>query len=254
MTLAGIPAVGPAVVTLGVFDGVHLGHRQVVRATAAAAGERGADSVALVFDPPPIEIIRPGVRVERLLPVRLVLERLRGAGIDHAVRVAFDDEMREMAPEAFLAALAPAIELRGVAMTPTGAFGHRRAGTLERVAEIGAERGFDAVAVQPLEVDGEPVSSSRIRAALAAGDVALAERLLGAPALLDVELVDPGAPLRLTYLPALPAPGTYPASWRATDGDAGSGTIEVRGDGSVVLASLMPAPRGRLAVELHAAA
>jgi riboflavin kinase/FMN adenylyltransferase len=253
MTLAGIPTVGPAVVTLGVFDGVHLGHRQAVRATAAAARERGADSVALVFDPPPIEIIRPGVRVERLLPVRLVLERLRGAGIDHAVRVAFDEEMRETAPEVFLAALAPAIELRGVAMTPTSAFGHRRAGTLERVAEIGAERGFDAVAVQPLEVDGEPVSSSRIRAALAAGDVGLAERLLGAPPQLEAELVDPDAPLRLAYLPALPAAGSYPASWRAADGEHGSGTIEVRSDGSVTLAPSTPAPVGHLAVELRAA-
>jgi riboflavin kinase/FMN adenylyltransferase len=215
----GIPAIGPAVVTLGVFDGVHRGHRHLVAATIDAARDREARSVAVVFDPAPIEVIRPGATVPRLLPVDLVLHRLRDAGIDHAIRLTFDDALREMGPEAFLDGLAPGIELRAVAMTADSAFGHRRAGTLERVAAIGNERGFDAIAVEPLRVDGAPVSSTRIREAIAAGDIEDAASLLGAPPLLRGLVVHgdgrgrglgfPTANLAFDYTPALPALGIY---------------------------------------------
>ena len=214
-----VPAIGPAVVTLGVFDGVHLGHRHLLEATAAAARERDAATVAIVFDPHPDEVIRPGTRVPRLLPTDLTRERLTAAGAHDVVVVPFDDELRSLSPEDFLDALAPGIQLRGVTMTPDSAFGNRRAGTLERVAEIGAEVAFDAIAVEPLIVDGEPVSSSRIRALLAAGEVGEAERLLGAPPLLRGTVVEgdhrgrelgfPTANLAFDYAPALPALGIY---------------------------------------------
>jgi riboflavin kinase/FMN adenylyltransferase len=214
-----LPAIGPAAVTLGVFDGVHLGHRHIVAATAAAADQRDAASVALVLDPHPDEVVRPGTVVERLLPLEMTLERLAAAGIDHALAVRFDDALRSLEPEAFLAALTPALELRAVVMTPDSAFGRRRAGTLDRVAEIGAEGGFDAVAVEPLVVDGAPVSSSRIRDLLRAGNVAPATALLGAAPLLRGSVVHgdrrgrglgfPTANLAFAYRPALPALGIY---------------------------------------------
>jgi riboflavin kinase / FMN adenylyltransferase len=214
-----VPAIGPAVVTLGVFDGVHLGHRHLLDATIRAARERGASAVAIVFEPHPEEVIRPDTRVARLLPPELTRERLAAAGADHVVVVPFDEELRALPPEAFLDALAPGIELRGVAMTPESAFGHRRAGTLERVAEIGADAGFDAIAVEPLLVDGEPVSSSRIRALLADGEVGEATSLLAARPLLRGTVVEgdhrgrelgfPTANLAFDYTPALPALGIY---------------------------------------------
>jgi len=214
-----VPDIGPAVVTLGVFDGVHVGHRKAIEVTAVAARARDAASVAIIFDPPPIEIIRPGTLVQRLLPRDLVASRVADAGADHVLEARFDAALREMAPEEFLAALAPGIELRGVAMTPDSAFGRDRAGTLERVAEIGATAGFDAIAIEPLLVEGEPVSSTRVRAALAAGDVATARRLLASPPLLrgtvihgdrrGRELGFPTANLAFAYTPALPALGIY---------------------------------------------
>jgi riboflavin kinase / FMN adenylyltransferase len=214
-----VPSIGPAVITLGVFDGVHVGHRLAIEATTVAARVRDAASVAIVFDPPPIEIIRPGVRVPRLLPADLVAPRLAAAGADHVLGITFDAVLRELPPEDFLAALAPGIELRGVAMTPDSAFGRDRAGTLERIADIGATAGFDAIGIEPLVVDGEPVSSTRIRDALAAGDVVTARRLLDAPPLLrgtvvhgdrrGRELGFPTANLGFTYTPALPALGIY---------------------------------------------
>jgi riboflavin kinase/FMN adenylyltransferase len=214
-----IPEIGPAVVTLGVFDGVHLGHRHLLGATSRAARERQARAVAIVFEPHPEEVIRPDTLIARLLPPELTRERLVEAGADDVVAVTFDDALRARSPEDFLDALAPGIRLRGVAMTPDSAFGHRRAGTLERVAEIGAMAGFDAIPVAPLLVGGRPVSSSRIRALLAEGEMREAAELLGSPPLLRGTVVEgdhrgrelgfPTANLSFDYAPALPALGIY---------------------------------------------
>ncbi|MGI8828626.1 MAG: bifunctional riboflavin kinase/FMN adenylyltransferase [Candidatus Limnocylindria bacterium] len=214
-----LPSIGPAVVTLGVFDGVHRGHRHVLDATVRAARDRDAASVALVFSPHPDEVIRSGTTVERLLPPELTLERLRAAGVDHALEIRFDGALRSMEPEAFLAGLAPAIELRGITMTPDSAFGRARTGTLERVVEIGAENGWECIAVEPLRMDGEVVSSSRVRDALRTGAIDVAASLLGsAPFLRGTvvhgdergrELGFPTANLAFDYAAALPALGIY---------------------------------------------
>ena len=214
-----LPDIGPAVITLGVFDGVHRGHQHVLEATVMAARERDAASVALVFSPHPDEVIRAGTTVERLLPPELTLERLRAAGVDHALEIRFDDALRNLEPEAFLAGLSPAMELRGITMTPGSAFGRARAGTLERVAEIGAENGWDCIAIEPLSVGGQVVSSSRIRDALRDGQIEQATFLLGAAPLLRGSVVHgdergrelgfPTANLAFAYPPALPALGIY---------------------------------------------
>jgi riboflavin kinase/FMN adenylyltransferase len=214
-----LPAIGPAVITLGAFDGVHLGHRHLVAATASAAHDRDAASVAIVFSPHPDEVVRPGTVVQRLLPPEVTLGRLSEAGIDQAIEIRFDETIQSLEPEAFLAALAPALEIRAITMTPDSAFGRKRAGTLERVAEIGAVEGFDAVSVEPLLVDGTPVSSSRIREILRSGDAAAAGALLGAAPMLrglvvhgdrrGRELGFPTANLEFDYRPALPALGIY---------------------------------------------
>lgn len=214
-----LPRVGPAVVTLGVFDGVHRGHRHVLDATHRAARERRAASVALVFSPHPDEVVRPGVIVERLLPPEVTLERLAAAGVDHVIEVRFDAGVRSLGPEEFLDALTPAMELRGITMTADSAFGRARAGTLERVAEIGAQSGWDCIAVDPLLLDGEAVSSSRIRRALHEGKVEVAADLIGRAPLLrgtvihgderGRELGFPTANLAIDYPAALPALGIY---------------------------------------------
>jgi riboflavin kinase / FMN adenylyltransferase len=217
--LGDLPAIGPAVITLGVFDGVHLGHRRVLDATVLAAHERDAASVALVFHPHPAEVIRAGSVVERLLPPAETLRRLRVAGIEHALQIRFDDALRSLPPEDFLDALAPALELEAITMARGTAFGQARAGTVERVSEIGRERGFDTIPVELLQVADAPVSSSRVRAALRAGDVDDATMLLaGAPLLRGTvvhgdrrgrELGFPTANLAFDYAPALPALGIY---------------------------------------------
>ncbi len=254
--LAELPPIGRAVITLGVFDGVHLGHRAILDATRAAAAERGVPSVALVFDPPPDELLRPGSVVPRLAPLGVNLDRIAGLGIDHVIVVRFDEAVRELTAEAFLDALAPSIQPDGLAMSRRSAFGRNRGGTADRMQEVGAERGFAVFVVEPIEVDGGIVSSTRIRAAIAAGDVATALRLGVAPYLAGTvvagdrrgrELGFPTANLRFDYAPAMPGLGIY----------AGRVTPAVRGaaEGQPSLVSIGTRPTfhtgGAVLAEVH---
>jgi riboflavin kinase/FMN adenylyltransferase len=213
-----LPRVGAAVVTMGVFDGVHHGHRAILEATRTAATELNAASLALAFDPPPDEVVRPGTVVPRLAPPAVNLERIESAGAGHALPIRFDPELRELTAEEFLDAMAPAVELRGLVMTSRSAFGHDRGGTVARMRAVGADRGFSVTVVEPVEIDGAVVSSTRIRAAIAVGDVEAAQRLGVTPYLQGTvvtgdrrgrELGFPTANLRFDYRPAMPALGIY---------------------------------------------
>jgi riboflavin kinase/FMN adenylyltransferase len=255
--LRSLPAIGPAAVCMGVFDGVHRGHEVVLDAVMAAAAELGAASVALVFDPHPDEVIHPGRAVPRLTPLDVVLERIRARRIRHALPIRFDDALRERTAEEFLADLAPAIALQTLVMSPESAFGRGRGGTVERMREHGRETGFEVRVVAPVLTDGEAVSSSRLREAVAAGDLDTVSRLGGRPAYLRGSVVEgdhrgrelgyPTANLRFDYTPALPPRGIY----------TGRVTILERGvgPGHPALVSIGTRPTfhdaGQLLVEVH---
>lgn len=208
---------GPVAVVLGVFDGVHRGHQALLSAAREAAAARGGRPVALVFDPPPTEVIHPGDTVARLAPLVENLSLIRDAGVE-PVALRFDDAVREMAPEAFLDALAPGLRVVAVVMTPDTSFGRDRSGTPERLRGSGTAHGFDVVMVEP-EVDDGPISSSRIRRAVADGDLAGATRLLGRRPAMTGNVVRgegrgrnlgfPTANLAFAYRPALPPLGIY---------------------------------------------
>jgi len=214
-----LPTIGPAAVTLGVFDGVHLGHQAVLAATVRGAAEAGAASVALVFFPHPDEVLRPGSVVPRLAAPATSLEWIGQAGIERPILLRFDDALRSLPPEGFLDALAPALDLRILVMTPGTAFGRGRAGTPERLRELGSARGFGVVLVEPVEVGGAVVSSSRVRQAVAAGDLEAARELLGRPPIVEGTVVHgdgrgrglgfPTANLETPYPGVLPPLGIY---------------------------------------------
>jgi len=226
-----LPAVGPATICMGIFDGVHRGHLALVRATVSAAVERGALSLALVFDPHPDEVVRPGTIVPRLAPTTDNLRRLELAGVDRALPVRFDGELRALTAEEFLAALPPSIDLRALVMTPESAFGRNRGGTPDAMRAHGRAIGFDVVLVEPLVDEHGPISSARVRAALAAGEIDTATALLGhPPTLVAQSTVDPEGWLRFAYAPALPPPGRY----RATMGEAAREAVLEIGPGGEV--------------------
>ncbi|MDP9271643.1 MAG: FAD synthetase family protein [Chloroflexota bacterium] len=242
-----LPEVGPGAICMGVFDGVHGGHLSLIAATVHAARERGASSVALVFDPHPDEVVHPGTVVPRLSPLADNLRRLRLAGIDHAVPVRFDAGLRSLTAEGFLDVLAPSIRLKALVMTPEAAFGRNRAGTPDAMGSYGRAVGFDVILADQVTDELGPISSARIRAALAAGELAAATSMLGHPPYLEAALADPtegGVQLGFAYAPALPAPGRYravlhdPGDSRASPREA---ILEVGADSVARLAGLVGA-------------
>ena len=217
ISLGDLALIGPAVVTLGVFDGVHLGHRAILDATREEAADRGLTSLAVVFEPPPVEVLQPGTSVPRLAPLPMNLRRIE-ARVDQAIPIRFDEEVRELSAEEFLDALAPSVSLRGLTMSSRSAFGRDRGGTPQRMRQLAAERGFTLRLVDPVEVAGAPVSSTRIRAAIGDGDVEGAKALGVVPYLEGTvvagdrrgrELGFPTANLQFGYRPAMPLLGIY---------------------------------------------
>lgn len=208
------PAHGPLFVVVGVFDGLHRGHLYLLDALEDAAGERTANATVITFDHHPDEIVT-GSAPPLLCDPQERLERLAGAGVDVTVVQHFDVTLRRTPYDAFIRRIASRADVAGFLMTPDSSFGYQRGGTPETVAALGRELGYDVVVVPPFELGGAPVKSSDIRTAIAAGDLAAAERLLGRPVSLSGTAV-PAADsdtvsLRFDLPVALPPVGAYDA-------------------------------------------
>ena len=207
------PEQGPAFVVVGVFDGLHLGHLYLLRHLVAESDRREARSTVITFDHHPDEVLT-GHAPPLLLDPAERLERLATAGVEVTVVQPFDAALRETPYDAFVERIQARLELSGFLMTPDAAFGYQRHGTPKALAALGARHGFDVVVVEPFFLEGRPVRSSEIRAAMAAGDLAKAATLLGRPVSITgaVGRVGP-AGRRLTFdLPiSLPPDGDYAA-------------------------------------------
>lgn len=208
------PRHGPLFVVVGVFDGLHRGHLYLLEELERAATARSANATVVTFDHHPDEILT-GSAPPLLCDPQERLERLAAAGVDVTVVQHFDVALRMTPYDAFIRRIAGAAELAGFLMTPDSSFGYQRGGTPETVASLGREMGFEVVVVPPFELDGQPVKSSDIRASIAAGDLATAERLLGRPVTLSGNVVSiadvPAVALRFDLPVALPPPGAYEA-------------------------------------------
>lgn len=171
-----------SVVCIGAFDGLHLGHRALLRQARARAAALGLPLVALSFEPLPREFFAIAQRPPRLMLPRAKFQGLRDAGADVVGLLRFDARTAAMTPEIFAREVLQArLRAREVWVGPEFRFGQRRAGDLSTLQALGPQLGFEADAIDPVMLDGERVSSTRIRQAMGAGDFALATRLLGAP-------------------------------------------------------------------------
>ena len=171
---------GPLHLAIGVFDGVHLGHRALVRATVERAGAVGTP-IAATFDPLPIEALAPGAPPSALSDADERTALLREAGAKAAVVFRFTREFASRSPEEFARRVADAGEVRSVCVGEDFQFGHQRAGDVRVLTDLGRRLGFECVVVPPVRLDGAVVSSTRIRNALLSGDVGEAAWLLGRP-------------------------------------------------------------------------
>ena len=174
------PEHGPIFAVIGVFDGLHLGHAYLLEHLVHEAAARAAQPAVITFDQHPDEVLT-GAAPPLLLDPAERLERLADAGVAVAVIQPFDDTVRRTPYDQFVASIRRGASLAGLLMTPDAAFGYERRGTADAVTALGRDLGFDVVVVPPFTLDGTAVSSSAIRSAIAAGDFATAERLLGRP-------------------------------------------------------------------------
>ena len=220
------PDHGPAFVVVGVFDGIHLGHAYLLEQLVRVAAEHSARPTVITFDAHP-DAVLTGHAPPLLMDPDERLQRLAAAGIETVVIEHFDDALRLTTYDDFVRGIASRCWLAGILMTPDAAFGHERAGTPATLAALGDREGFDVVVVPPFALDGREVRSSEIRAAIAAGKLADAERLLGRP---YAVVGDADASGRVTFpMPvALPPPGDYQIAGAGRAKVTDAGAIEMR--------------------------
>ncbi len=166
--------------TIGNFDGVHLGHRKILETVAARAREIGRPSFAITFEPHPMAVLRPDRAPRRVQTLRQKEEAIEAIGIDSLLVIPFTRDFSLTEPEAFVRDFL--CERLGASELVLGhhfAFGRGKRGDLALLNRLGPECGFRAWGVEEVIVDGEPVSSTRIRIAISAGRIAEANAMLG---------------------------------------------------------------------------
>jgi riboflavin kinase/FMN adenylyltransferase len=216
----GAASLGPVCAAVGVFDGVHVGHQALVRDAVRIASAEECLSAVVTFDKDPDQVVSPGAAVQQLLELDDKLSLLAALEPDAILVIPFDAAIAAMAPLVFLdEVLLNALEARSVIVGYDFRFGHRAEGDVDTLVRYGRAHGFTVVAHDLVGVDGEPVTSTRIRRLVAQGDVAAAARLLGRPHRVHgkvvhgraagAELGAPTANIEVTPYAALPADGVY---------------------------------------------
>jgi riboflavin kinase/FMN adenylyltransferase len=227
------PDARPSVVALGLFDGVHLAHRAILDIAVARAGREGGTPVACTFDPHPAEVLQPDRAPVPITTLEERLELIAMSGVALGVVAPFTPALAGMEPETFVTEiLARRLGAREVVVGFNHRFGRGARGDALLLREVGARVGVHAEIVPPMDIDGTPVSSSAIRAALQRADVAGAARMLGRPYFVIGEIVaGAGRGRSLGFAtanvaaarPLLTPPGVY--ACRFSVGDAIHGAV-----------------------------
>jgi riboflavin kinase/FMN adenylyltransferase len=219
-SIAEIPqGFGPSVAAIGNFDGVHIGHREILSAVVEDARSIGARAVAVTFDPHPEHYLRPERAPRLLTPVPERLRLLAGTGIDAVALLPFDASLAGLSARDFVGSiLVRALGVRGLHEGHNFRFGRGAEAGIDELEKMGAQLGFGLNIHDPVRVRGLEVSSSAIRAFVAAGDVRRARWMLGRPfAVLSTQARGRGIGTRLLvptvnlapYDGLLPAFGVY---------------------------------------------
>lgn len=171
---------GPLFLAIGVFDGVHLGHQMVISTSARHAREMEGTPVVVTFDPHPAKVLRPDDAPHLLTATQHKIALIRDLGVAHLLVLHFDRQFAATAPEEFIGQLvASSHPLREICVGHEWSFGKGRAGNLALLKQLGTSCDFDVVGVQAVMVNGEVVSSTAIRRAVAEGDLIKATQMLG---------------------------------------------------------------------------
>jgi riboflavin kinase/FMN adenylyltransferase len=169
------------VVTVGTFDGVHLGHREVLAEIAVRARRANRRSLLVTFEPHPMEIVNPPAAPGLLTLAHERREFLAQCDVDVVVFLAFTRRLSRYSPEAFVRFLLERFEMRELVIGHDHGFGRGRTGNVQLLQRLGRELGFEVDVVEQVDVGGRAVSSTLVRRAVAGGDLETAERMLGRP-------------------------------------------------------------------------
>ncbi len=170
-----------AVVTVGTFDGLHRGHQRVLAEVVGRAQAGGLASVLVTFDHHPLEVLNPAACPKLLTLPDEKQDLLAGTGLDRVVVLPFTREVAQQSPEEFIRGLRAEYALEQLVLGYDHGFGRGRSGDEALVRRLGAAEGFGVSVVDAVREDGQPISSTLIRAAVAHGDLAGAARWLGRP-------------------------------------------------------------------------
>lgn len=170
---------GPHVITIGNFDGLHLGHRQVLRHVGTHAEELHARPLVVTFEPHPVSVLRPEPPLLRIVTPERKLQLLRAAGIDDVLVLEFNLDLAGLAPDAFLDYLVQRAQPVALLIGEGFRFGRARSGDATTLRAHGERHGYVTETLAPFMVAGEPVSSSRVRRHILAGELREAGALLG---------------------------------------------------------------------------
>jgi len=212
---------GPVSLAIGVFDGVHLGHQQVIREAAAEAATHGGAAVVVTFDRHPNAVVAPSAVPPLIYPLSKKLKVLASLGLEAAYVIHFDRAFSKIPAADFVRGLARDCgKIRGISVGKSFVFGWRRAGNVALLQELGREMGFAVHPLGEISWQGQSVSSTRVREAVRAGEFDAAGQMLGRPYALCGQVVQgaglghqlgvPTANLELTGL-LTPPPGVYAA-------------------------------------------
>lgn len=179
--LAGPPPDKRTAVAIGVFDGVHLGHRTLFQRTIEEARRRGLDSAVVTFRNHPLTVLAPSFRPQYLMDLDARIEAIKALGINHVAAIDFTREVSQLRAAEFVQQLSGKLKMKALVCGQDFALGKGREGDVPTLTRLGNEHGFDVVCQDVIREGDLIVSSTAIREALAEGDVALAMRLMGRP-------------------------------------------------------------------------
>jgi riboflavin kinase/FMN adenylyltransferase len=205
--------------TIGVFDGVHLGHRYLISQLKELAQKQGLVSGVVTFRQHPQEVLAPQTRLPFLTDLDQRTRLLKNEGVETVIVLSFTPELASFSPRQFLGLLKKYLRMRGLVIGPDFALGQSREGNTDTLRRLGQEMGFSVTVVPPVIINGEVVSSTAIRKALALGDMKRVQSLTGRPFRLQGRVTAgarrgtglgfPTANLALSPKQALPAEGVY---------------------------------------------
>ncbi len=176
------PRPAPAALAIGNFDGLHRGHLEILDRTKREARRIGGEAIVLTFDPHPTRVVAPARAPQLLMSAAERLRRFERIGLDAAVVLAFTPEVARLTPADFVrCVLVEKLAAGSVVVGKGFRFGHKQAGTLTELAELGEDLGFETVAVRPVMIGTRAVSSTWVRELVSAGKVEQTRRLLGRP-------------------------------------------------------------------------